>query len=387
MPNPPVNVTKAPEISIKVGGEKLTGWTGFQVVRAIDACADAFAFSLPFAPTPKNIQRFKPYSPGVIEIWGDDERFLTGYFEVVSVNSSADARNIELQGRSTTGVLVDWSAGAIYRAGDYKNTETQFLMQGGVVVRKEGASETQFEFQGLTFNQIAAKIAAPNEVKISPSEIPSDTGPMEDVSIEPGDTVFDFLSKLASANGYFGRATPAGALHYFRTLGTTPAVVDLHEGDAPIKEIQTYHDVTKRFYRYQIIASTTGQPGVAAVSYDEVLSPAIRGTQITEPEQQSADYQQAANLSRSIALIESYTATITVTGFAFRNKSGAWQFWRAGDCLRVYAPGAFVLKPTKLIIKQVTFQLDESGGQQTTLDCALPEVYSGGYPQVVPWQG
>lgn len=233
----------------------------------------------------------------------------------------------------------------------------------------------------MTFNDIAEYFAAAHVVKAVP-----DTVPINEVSIEPGQTLFDFLSKLAAANGYFGRALPNGSLEYRNDLGKTPPVCDIEEGQSPVISITTNHDVTKRFWKYKIVASSTGQPNVEAEAKDSELSPAIRGVKIIQPSQQSADYQKAANLARSRALIDSYNATVIVSGFTYTTPSGTGEFWQAGDVVRVYAPGAFIVKTTKLIIKRVTFSLDENGGQQSTLDLGLPEAYSGGYPKEVPWE-
>ncbi len=366
MPDAPVSINKAPEITIHINNtnEKLTGWTGFQVVRAIDACADAFAFSLPWDPTPENRKRFLPYSPGVIKIFGGSEQFLLGYIEVVSVSSASGQRVINLQGRSASGGLLDWSAGSIW------DRSAQAF-----------SSETVFELQGLTFNKIARKLAAAHVVKAVP-----DTAPINEVSIEPGQTLFDFLSKLAAANGYFGRALTTGGLEYRNDLGKTPPVCDLVEGESPVLSINTNHDVTKRFWKYKIVASSTGQPNVEAEAKDTKLSPAIRGIKIIQPSQQSVDYQKAANLARSRALIDSYSATVTVSGFTYKTHGSTGKFWQAGDVVRIYAPGAFILKFTKLIIKRVTFSLDENGGQISTLELGLPEAYSGGYPEEFPWE-
>lgn len=367
---PPQSVVDVPQMYIlfRNQGEKLTGWTGLQVNRAIDACADTFSFSVPFDPTPENLERFKPYIGGgpagnKVEIFGENERFATGYVEVVSCISDGNQRVINLQGRSTTGVLMDWSAGSLYSA-----TAPHF-------------PRTAFEFQNMTFNQIAKVIAFPNSVYAVP-----DTGVMADVAIEPGQTIYNFISKLAAANGLYGRATPEGALQYSK-LGNTPPVVDLEEGRAPVETVESNHDITKRFFKYQILANTTGQPGVQASAYDLGVNAGQRGSKIIEPKQQSADYQQAANFARSRGFIDSYTVTATCTGFVYQDYSGTWKFWEAGDVVRLYAPGAFVRKLSRFIIQRVTFQMDTKQGQRTKLDLTLPELYNGETPQEKPWEG
>lgn len=346
--------------NIVTGGKRLSGITGFQVVRAIDAASHAFAISTPWEPTPENIQYFKPYSPGAIQILGGDELFLEGYFEVVNATSDSGTRSLELQGRSTSGVLMDWSAGIMYNGSQADYVSIQ--------------PATAFEFQGLTFNAIAWKVSFPNLVYAYP-----DTGPLYDVAIEPGETVFEFLSKLAAANGLWACPQPEGSI-IFQKIGGLP-VASLKEGQSPLISIQASHDVTQRFYRYMIISEEAGNIGIQAIVLEKypqggpVLGPAIRGTKIIRPEKESTDYTQAANFARSRALIDAYSVTATVQGFTYKDAAGMEKFWKGGDIINLYAPGAFILKPSNLIVKQATFKLDESSGSTTTLELTLPEAY------------
>ncbi len=368
MSKAPDSLLNAPEISIHLNStnEKLTGWTGFQVVRSIDSACDAFSFSLPFDPTEMNRKRFLPYSPGVIKIYGDKEEFLTGYIEVVSVVSNGNNRTINLQGRSASGGLIDWSAGSIFRR------------QNKTVVPTD---ESIFEInEPMTCENIVAKLAAAHVVHFQP-----DTPLINELAIEPGQSLYAVISKLAASNGYFGVPQPNGSLVYRNDLGKTAPVADISEGISPVISISTNHDVTKRFWKYQIIATSTGQTDVSAEIKDSKLSPAIRGIKIIQPEQQSADYQKAAELARSRAMIDSYNVTVNLDGFAY-NSGTEWKFWMPGDVVNIHAPGAFIFKKSKLIIKRVTFQLDENGGQKTALDLGFPEAYFGEFPKGFPWE-
>ncbi len=365
MSKAPDSLLNAPEISIHLNStnEKLTGWTGFQIVRSIDSACDAFSFSLPFDPTEKNRKRFLPYSPGVIKIYGDKEEFLTGYIEVVSVVSNGNNRTINLQGRSASGGLIDWSAGSVWDRG-----------------AQSFSDETVFEMEGMSFNNIVGKIANGHMVSADP-----DTAIINEISIEPGQSLYAVISKLAASNGYFGVPQPDGSLLYRNDLGKTVPVADISEEISPVISISTNHDVTKRFWKYQIIATSTGQTDVSAEIKDTILSPAIRGIKIIQPEQQSADYQKAAELARSRAMIDSYNVTVNLDGFAY-NSGTKWKFWMPGDVVNIHAPGAFIFKKSKLIIKRVTFQLDENGGQKTALDLGFSESYSGEFPKGFPWE-
>jgi prophage tail gpP-like protein len=343
-----------PRIVIEIGGsqagelvrgERISGWSGLSVVRTIDSGADAFSFNIPWNPTAANLERFRPYSAQQVVVWADDEKLITGYLEMPSFSTSEGSRTANLQGRSITGVLIDWSAGP------------------------------PFQLQGLTFNQIASKIAHPYSVRAVP-----DTQPIADVQITPGQTIYEFLSSLAAANGLYGRPTATGTLEYVTITGRSP-VADLTEGEKNIIEISASHDLTKLHNKYLVIASSDGNPDISASVTDSRMAPAIRGTKIIQPQQESADYSAAARFARSRAYIDSYTPQAVVKGW--RHNTG---FWRAGEVVRVYAPGAFIVRRSLLIIKRVTFSLDESSGRITTLDLALPEAYSNTYPEATPWE-
>ena len=365
MSKAPTSTTNAPEISIvmKDTGEKITGWSGFQIVNAIDAAANGFGFSVPFDPTPANIARFRPYSPGVVKIFLGDEQFLLGYFEKITATSSSAGRLLTIEGRSASGGIVEWSAGSLWD-------------QTNQVFR----DETAFDVSGMTAGDIAKYLAAAHKIFFQP-----DTGVINDLLIEPGQTLFQIIGKLAAANGYFGVPQYDESLIYRNDLGETDPVAELIEGQTPLVSVETTHDVTKRHWRYRAIGSATGNSNSWAISTDSELAPAIRGIKIVQPEQQSTEIQKAADMARSRGLIDSYSLTATVKGFAYNLSGGEWRFWRAGDVIDLYAPGAFILKERPFIIKRATFTEDVNNGQQTVLDLAFPELYSGGFPKEFPW--
>jgi prophage tail gpP-like protein len=344
-----------PDVAIEIGGRsdgqrirgvRISDWEGLSIERSIDSGADGFSFSTPWNPT-ENVRRaFRPYDNTVVEVYSGDRRLITGYVERVSAQSDGSNRALNIQGRSVTGVLLDWSAGP------------------------------PFEFSGLTFNQIAAQVAHPYSVRAVP-----DFGPLDDVQIEIGQSVYEFLSALASVNGRYGRPTPAGALE-FVTIRNAAPVADLVEGQSPVLSISTSHDVTKLFNEYMVVATSDGEPGITVSEYDNRQAPGIRGRKIVQPSQQSDDYTQAAKLIRSRAMIDSYQPKARVTGWQH-----AGGYWTPGEEVRVLAPGAYIAQPSRLIIRKAVFTLDESGGLVTYLDLALPEAYSNTYPEVLPWAG
>lgn len=359
----PISTDKVPRISITVRGangyEKLSGWEGLSIEKSIDSAGDGFAFRFPYDPNSENKNRFRPFGTQAVKVYVDDELLITGYVENVGASTGVNNRSLEIQGRSVTGTLVDWSAGYVY---DPNKPVSQL--------------ETAFQFEGMKFNDIARRVSGPNEVIAEP-----DAGPFPDVAIEPGQSIFQFLSSLAAANGLWARTTPQGGLRFVKIKKTAP-VADLIEGTSPVTSVSTGHDVTQRFRGFIAVAQEDGNPEVSATAEDTYMALGIRGVKIIQPLQRSENYKNTAEFARARSLINSYVATVNVTGWTH---GGA--FWKPGETVRLYAPGAFVNQYTPLIIKRANFKLDENSGQTTTLDLTFPEAYENRLPEVLPWEG
>jgi prophage tail gpP-like protein len=357
--NSPASLKTASRITLEIGGstagqlirgEKLSGFSSLQVQRSIDAAAGAFSFTIPWEPTPENIRRFHPMAFSQVQVYLDDELILTGYIEKVSPVSGSEMKEINIQGRSVTGVLTEWSAGP------------------------------PFEFENVSFNTVASKLAFPYSVYISINGNRSDTPAIPTVEFEPGESIFAVLSSLASASGYFAQPAPNGALEFTR-FGKSNPVVTLEEGSGPVREVSVNFDATKLAHEYLVIASSEGNPEISANVIDKRAPRNIRGKRIISPSQQSTDYTQAANLLRSRALIDCFRPVIAVTGWNHPGGS-----WKGGEIVQVKAPSAYILKFSPLIVSQAVLEYDTSQGELTRLELALPEAYSNQYPEVVPWE-
>lgn len=342
MPNPS-SLTNQSEITLQIGSEKLGGWSGLQVIRAIDSGADAFSFSLPFDPTPENIARFRPFSAQIVRIYIDDTLLLTGYIELESFASSASERTLNIQGRSASGSMIDISAGP------------------------------PFQYSGMTFNQISTRMYQEFDptATVGVFFASPDTKPISEVSIDPGQTIYQVLSKLAAGHGLWGSPTTTGRVKYAKVSSAGIAVASLVEGTSPVRSVTTSHDLTKRFQRYLVIGTYEGTADAQAeVNDSETFGFAKRGRKIVSMDQQTTSMEQAAKFARSKALIDSYTCAVELDGWHNNGK-----LWEPGQIITLQAPGAFVLSPTRLMIQRVTLQIDESGGQITALDLAIPQAY------------
>jgi len=360
----PGSLNNQSKIELRIDKEKLTGFEGLQVVRSIDSAADAYSFSLPWDATEKNIDRFRPFFVRKAFIDVDGKTIVTGYLEKLSFSTSAAGRRLNVQGRSASGTILDWSAGP------------------------------PFQFENLTFNNISKELSKAIHsslaggvvfANLTPEEdFITDTPPIAEVTIEPGDTFFKIISSLASSHGLWARPTATGLLEYRKFSSTRKSVATLFEGISPVRVITSDHDVTKRFQNYMVIGTSEGNNSTAEVSDYESLGAGVRGRQISELGQQTTDINQAAKFARSKAVIDSYTATAEIDGWHYNGV-----LWNPGDIITVKAPGAFILNPTRLIIVRVTYKIDESGGQAAILDLGIPNIYDGTEPKLedLPWVG
>lgn len=354
----PTTPRNAPRVLVEMTGaggfEKVSGWSGLQIQRSVDAAADSYALNVPFDPTPTNRARFAPFAPTKIRVFVGDQLVLRGYVEKVAAVSSAAQRAVTIEGRSETGVIIDWAVGPRY------------------------------QFEG-TFNAIAREATTPPAGTGPTVRAVPDT-PVLTAEAEIGQTVYDFVSQIASANGLWAvptvvnNASGGGSILEFRRISANQApVAQLIEGGSPLVEIATNHDVTFRHAEYTVVQESGGANASATVR-DTAMAPAIRGRSVGTIQQESGDLQAAAAFERSRALIRSYNCSATVTGWTHNG-----QLWAPGTIVEVHAPGAMIYNPTPLMISRVTFQMDETGGQQAELSLVLPELYSGGYPSRLPW--
>lgn len=351
--NNPSSVKNQSKITLQIGTEKLSGFTGLQVERAIDAAADAFSFSLPWNPTTNNITRFKPFNPQIVKVRVDDELLLTGYVEKNSFATSGNAKVLNIEGRSASGTLLDWSAGP------------------------------PFQFQEMTFNQLNTAMyrnfdstASAGVAFASP-----DTESISEVSITIGDKMYGVFSKIASGHGLWGIPTATGRLEYKQISSYSAAVAQLEEGKGAVKSVSTTHDITKRFQKYLVVGAYEGDPTAESeVSDPETFGLAKRGRLITELSQQTTSISEAAKFSRSKAMIDAYSAVCEVDGWRYNG-----DLWAPGTIITLKAPGAYILSASRFMIRKVVYGMS-AGGQVARLELAIPEAFDNTELRAYPWE-
>jgi prophage tail gpP-like protein len=366
----PGSLTDQSKITLQIGSERLSGFSGLQVSLGIDTASNAYAFSIPWTSTPENIKRFKAFNPKEVKIHIDNKLILTGYLEVSGWNISEGQNVLTIQGRSASAPIVDYSAGPPFQFQNITFNDfgrEMWRAVGGDVTKTTETFNEYVDGEGIVSRSIesinggAVAIAKP------------DTGKISEISITPGQSLYEVLSQLASANGLWAIPTPRGQLGYTKLDSKAEPVATLIEGQGPVRSVTSTADITKRFQKYMVVGAFEGNPeATAEVDDPETFGLAKRGRKIAPLNQQSTDMEQAAKFLRSTALIDSYTASCEVDGWHYNGN-----LWQPGKIITLLAPGAYINFPSRFMIKNVTLQLDESGGQITGLDLAIPEAYDG----------
>jgi len=321
------------KISISVTGalERLEGWTGVSIVRGIDQASDAFSFTFPWEATEDNKALFVAYRTSRARISYDNELIVTGIMEKYAPTSSADGNTMTVEGRSESGVIMDISA-------------------------------KKLSYEQTPFNTIASDLSP-----ISVRAIPD--GPV-DIEIEPGETVWSVLSKLAAGINLYAFPQADGSL-LFQQISKPATIGSIIEGESPVNSISTSMDLTKRFYRYTAVQTVDGQQAKAE-TIDTGVDSRLRDGQIIEPQQQ-ANVTDAANFARNRGIMDSYTCTVNVTGWTIDGT-----LWAPGMVVNVNYPSAMIYRDSELMVKRATLSLDETSGATTTLELTFPQVFTGG---------
>lgn len=348
-------------ITITLSGEPLsvTGWTGLQIIRGIDQAADAFSFSFPYEPTDENRQRFVDYRTSTIQIKYDTEVIVTGIAEKYERSVSANGITMTINGRSRSGSLLELSAGPPFQvAGTFNAMADQIIPDG-------------LDVAGNRLNRAFVTVRA----------IPDFIADEADgiiFTIEPGQTIWEVLSKIAAGRNLYAFPQPDGGV-IFRNITIPAPVADITEGVTPVISIDTTTDITKRFYEYFVTNTNNGEISIYS-EIDRGVAQDARARTLIQTDQ-PGNIEQAAKFARAKGIMESFTCSLSVAGWTVNGT-----LWAPGMTITILYPSAGIFNRSKLMVRRATMQLDENGGALTNLELTFPEVFAGGQPVApYPW--
>ncbi|CAM3283071.1 putative tail protein [Xenorhabdus nematophila F1] len=334
-------------IELILGNKIYSGWKTLDVTRSLEEMSGQFSLGI----TVKNTDSPLVLKPGhACQLAINGQQVVTGYVDAVDVGINADERTITLSGRDKTGDLVDCAA--IHGKGQWRNVSLAAIAKDlcqpfGVTVRwlvKDAAAATAFR----------------------------------QWQIEPGETVFDNLSRAARHRGVIMTSNAAGEL-VFTTAGNQSVAIlvlgNVQHAGIKIKTLDTSLSWQERFSLYRVKGASaaggrwgeTQTPVQSTAIYMDARDPAITRYRPTiflaDDNMTKARGTARAAWEQKRAMAHATHATVGITGWF--KPSG--QLWQPNEMVRLQAIQAgFSDEP--LLIVAVNYLLDSDNGTITRLE-------------------
>lgn len=354
-------------VGLTVNGTEYTGWEALTITRSLDSVADAFSLSGAFNPdNPQVKSAFKPFGYQAATVNIDGELILTGTIESVSPSISASDRTINAQGRSKTGVLVDCSIDGV----GYQFSGTSLLANAQKLCKP-------FSIEALSAMGIGTSFKSATQIAI----VPEASKILKDAKAEPGQSVFEFLNRIAQDAGLILTSDVKGRLIITKIQPGAAPVASLIEGVGGFMSASVTYNGAGRFSRYKVLQQQDGAPGISGTADDagvKIYRPSVS----VGAESDAKDVNKAAQWRRALAL----AGAVSVSAKMAEWRAPNGQLWTPGMVVTLLSPGAFILKETPFIIAEASLTLDASDGRTTSLRLVLPSTYSGEMPGSYPWE-
>lgn len=238
------------------------------------------------------------------------------------------------------------------------------------------------QMAGYPFESIARTVLSPYGIGIViKNPPPGFDRPFKDVSIQPGETVFELVERLARQRGAWISGDENG--NYVVGGGDPKAapVADFEEGRNILSANCCYRDDV--LYRFtdvmgqgrgddNVNGAQSSQPA-ASVSNSSVQR--YRNLYVVSEEPGSAqDMAVRADTETMMRLAQALTCMVTVQGW-LRAPGQLWKVGTSGENYSVKSP-MLLLHGVKLAAQSVTFEQTNGGGTTTTLMLVRPEALS-----------
>lgn len=330
------------DVTLTIENLKFSGWESVSIKRSIEAAAGSFSLSLSERWN-DSVAAWPVFVFDKAEVRIGSDVLITGYIDEVNVSLSADSHSITVNGRDKTADIVDCSA--LHKSGQWNNR---------------------------SLLKIASDLCTPFGITVKGDTTAE--APIESVVVQPGETIFDLLSRLAKGRKLLITSSPDATLVFGRSAPKAAGNTALKEGEN-ILSCEAEFTGKERFSSYTV----EGQPDMVTglvfskgSAMDENV-PKHRPLLIIAEEKASISYCKArAGWEAKVRAAKSKTVRITVQGF--RDLFG--KIWEVNTFVRVEAPSIRV--SGDLLITETEFVKD-NGGSITRLtlkraDAYLPDV-------------
>lgn len=327
-----------PDIQLSIDGTAFFGWQEVEVVRAVDTLAGRFKLRLT-SMEPLPVPRGK-----TCELLLNGKLIISGYTFNVNVDVTKNRHTLMVQGRDFTADLVD----------------------SDVLVESQ-------EVLNLTLREIIETIIEPFGTKaifeIDPPE------KFKKFSFQQ-ESAFEAIERACRMRGVFPSSDEFGNL-VIRKYGATRAATGLVMGQNVLSASAGYDD-TDRFSIYRVYGQ---QPGTDGVDEEQAAGPSgvARDLGVTRyrPKiiiaENSVDAglaQQRAEWEATVRAAKAVGVTVAVQDWS---QEGG-ELWRENQLVKCELPHHGI--NGDMLVREVTYSVDENDGTQTVLALVRPDAYT-----------
>jgi prophage tail gpP-like protein len=326
----------------------------FSLTLKYDAVGSVFTFEFYYNPElPEHRILAAPGRYNLAKVYHEGELLLTGFILSQSFDKKSTEELTPFSGYSVPGVLEDSQI-----------PPTAYPLQS----------------DGLSLKQIAQKLLKPFQIKMDIDSHVS--GIMDEVyekaTAEPGETVKEFLCKLATQKNIIVSHTPKG--HLLFTQARTNVSPSYHfDGNMPGTTMSLSFNGQGMHSPIWVIKQASKKGGNAGQA--KILNPYVPiDTTAFRPKviiQSSGTDNDTIKTAKNELAEELKNIVLTITTDRWKVGPNAV---KPNNTITVTAPELFIFKKTPFFVESV--KLDGDSQKLTaTLTCVLPEVYNGAAPK------
>lgn len=331
-------------VELIVAGAAYSGWTSFEIERAIDQMSGTFSLRLA-AKERTGAEDWQIAEGDECKVMLAGTALITGYIDSLTRFLGPDERGIEVSGRDRTADLVDCSA--LNKPGSWRNRKLE---------------------------EIAAELIAPFKITLA---ISGSTGaPFTKFALQQGETVFAAIERMCRYRGLVAWSAGDGILR-IGNPDSGQSIGRLVEGENVIFANRS-STVSDRFSDYIVKGQAAGSDernGAAVAQVQgEAKDAAITRYRplllIGEEQSDRASLKKRAEWEAAVRSGRSQPVQITVPGWLSADGKPFAHGMRA-EC---DVPSAGI--SGSLLIERVSFSRDAEGGTVTRFDLVPPEAWT-----------
>ncbi len=331
------------DVTLTVNGTTYGGWKNIRITLSLESLSGVFELGISEKWPGQTIPWGIRYGDECVLKIGNDI-ILTGYVDQVEIQYDKENHGFTVSGRDRAGDLVDCSA-----------------------MNKPGT------WNGRTLLQIASDLTTPFQIPIT-AEV-SVGKPFKKFAIEPGESVYEALERLAKMRAVLIVSDGHGGLRITRS-GMKTATSALKVGEN-IEVCNGTFDYTNRFSEIIVKGQSQGDDhtptSVFTGARGKAVDPEVKRYRplLVLAESQANTEQCQKRAAWEVAVRKGKSTRIEYTVPGWRQANGA--LWEINSLVFVEDP--LLKRQERLLISGVQFQVDDKAGTLTMLTVTKPDAF------------